>query len=250
MGAYGRIDPHLDGRHGPAGASDAEPAGAKGPVLSAGWESPRSLLDPALVRRFVREARRRRLAQQLGQQGEPLSLQQLLSMHGQATMGVLLILLALITTLPVAGVGTIFSLGIMAWAWRWARQQDAPRLERLRALKLNPAAAYRCLRWLAWLYSFAHRRLRPRWQGLLSPRLRWAWAAWVVLMAVVIFLPIPLGNLFPAVALLLFGLGLLTRDGLMMVCSLLLGAAGLSVLGLAGGWVWSAIAGWWPSAGF
>jgi hypothetical protein len=218
--------------------------------LSAAWESPRSLLDPALIRRFVREARRRRLAQLHGTQGEPLSLQQLLSMHGQATMAVLLILLALITTVPVAGAGTFFSLGIMAWAWRWARQQDAPRLERLRALKLNPRAAYRCLRWLAWMYTFAHRRLRPRWQGLYSPRLRWAWAAWVVLMALVIFLPIPFGNVFPAVALLLFGLGLLTRDGLMMAGSLMLGLAGLSFLGLAGGWLWATATGWWASAGF
>lgn len=218
--------------------------------MSAGLEPPRSLLDPALIRRFVREARRRRLAHLHGQQGEPLSLQQLLAMHGQATMAVLLILLALITTVPVAGAGTVFSLGILAWAWRWARQQEAPRLERLRALTLNPGAAYRCLRWLAWMYTFAHRRLRPRWHGLHSPRLRWAWAAWVALMALLIFLPIPFGNLFPAVALLLFGLGLLTRDGLMMLGSLLLGSAGLVVLSLAGGWLWSAVSGWWSSAGF
>ena len=63
-------------------------------------------------------------------------------------------------------------------------------------------------------------------------------------MALIIFLPIPLGNLFPAVALLLFGLGLLTRDGLMMLGSLLLGLAGLAFLGLAGGWLWAAVAEW------
>ena len=204
-----------------------------------------SLLDAALIRRFVREARQRRLAKLRGQAGEPLSLQQLLAMHGQATMGVLLILLALITTVPVAGAGMLFSLGIFAWAWRWARGEDAPRLERLRALKLGPQAALKVLRWLAWMYAFAHRHLRPRWQALYIPRLRWAWASWVALMAFIIFLPIPLGNLFPAVALLFFGLGLLTRDGLMLVASLALGLVGLTVLALAGGWLWAGVMGLW-----
>ena len=204
-----------------------------------------SLLDAALIRRFVREARLRRLAKLRGQACEPLSLQQLLAMHGQATMGVLLILLSLITTVPVAGAGMLFSLGIFAWAWRWARGEDAPRLERLRALKLGPQAALKVLRWLAWMYAFAHRHLRPRWQALYIPRLRWAWASWVALMAFIIFLPIPLGNLFPAVALLFFGLGLLTRDGLMLVASLALGLVGLTVLALAGGWLWAGVMGLW-----
>lgn len=207
-------------------------------------DGPRGSLDARLVRRFVREARLRRLARLHGQEGEPLSLEQLLAMHGQATMGVLLILLALITTVPVAGAGMLFSLGILAWAWRWARQQDAPALPRLRALKLHPQAAYRVLRSLAWIYSFAQRWSRPRWHGLQSPQLRWPWAVWVALMALIIFLPIPFGNVFPAVSLLLFGLGLLTRDGLMLLASLVLGLAGLGVLVAAGGWLWTWLAGW------
>lgn len=60
------------------------------------------------------------------------------------------------------------------------------------------------------------------------------------------FLPIPLGNLFPAVSLLMFGLGLLTRDGLMLVLSLLLGLAGLSALVAAAGWLWRVVASTWP----
>jgi hypothetical protein len=217
--------------------------------VNAAFPPQRSLLSPAFVRPFVRAARARRLALARGEAGEPLSLQQLLAMHGQATMGVLLILLALITTVPVAGAGTFFSLGIMAWAWRWARQQEAPQLERLRAIRLQPAAALRVLRSLAWMYSFAQRRLRPRWPALFSPRLRWAWAGWVVLMALIIFLPIPFGNVFPAVALLLFGLGLITRDGAMLVGSLLLGLAGMVFLGLAGGWIWDTVSSFWAGLG-
>ena len=90
------------------------------------------------------------------------------------------------------------------------------------------------------------RSLRPRWVWLHSMRLRWFWSVWVVLMALIIFLPIPLGNLFPAVSLLMFGLGLLTRDGLMLVLSLLLGLAGLSALVAAAGWLWRVVASTWP----
>jgi hypothetical protein len=206
------------------------------------------LLSIGFIRRFVRESRRRRLDLASGKPGDTLSLQQLLDMHGRATMAVLLIVLALITTIPVAGTGTVFSLAIMVWAWRWVLQREGSHgLARLDFLQISPAAASRSLRWLAWMYLFAHRRLRPRWSILYSPSLRWFWGLWVVLMALIIFLPIPFGNLFPAISLLMLGLGLLTRDGLMLVLSLLLGLAGLTALILAGGWIWHVIVEFWSS---
>jgi hypothetical protein len=163
-------------------------------------------------------------------------------------MAVLLIVLALITTIPVAGTGTVFSFAIMVWAWRWVRQREGMQgIGRLDFLQISPAAASRSLRWLAWMYLFAHRRLRPRWALLYASSMRWFWALWVLLMALIIFLPIPFGNLFPAVSLLMLGLGLLTRDGLMLVLSLLLGLAGLTALILAGGWIWHLIVEFWSS---
>ncbi len=204
------------------------------------------VLTASLIRRFVRQARLRRLALERGQSAPGLGLNELLALHGQASMPVLLILLALITTIPVAGAGTVFSLAIMVWAWRWLRHQEGlSGLARLDALQLSPRAAVRSLRYLAWVYLFAWRSLRPRWLGLQSAHLRWFWSAWVVLMALIIFLPIPFGNLFPAVSLLMLGLGLLTRDGLMMLLSVLLGLAGLTLLVLAGGWIWSLIVRFW-----
>lgn len=208
---------------------------------------PERVLSPSFIGRLVRQARLRRLALERGEQAQGLSLGDLLHLHGQANMPVLLIVLALITTLPVAGAGMVFSLGIMAWAWRWFRRQESlSGLGRFEGLQMSPRAAIRSLRWLAWIYLFAMRSLRPRWVWLHSMRLRWFWSVWVVLMALIIFLPIPLGNLFPAVSLLMFGLGLLTRDGLMLVLSLLLGLAGLSALVAAAGWLWRVVASTWP----
>lgn len=205
------------------------------------------MLSSAFIGRLVRQARLRRLALERGEPAQGLSLGELLKLHGQASMPVLLIVLALITTIPVAGTGTVFSLGIMVWAWRWLRHQDSvDGLGRFDALQLSPRAASRSLRSLAWIYLFAMRSLRPRWIWLLSLRLRWFWSVWVALMALIIFLPIPFGNLFPAVSLLMLGLGLLTRDGLMLVLSLLLGLAGLSALALAAGWIWHLVVSAWP----
>ncbi|MBM3361689.1 MAG: exopolysaccharide biosynthesis protein [Betaproteobacteria bacterium] len=209
----------------------------------------RGVIDAAFIRRFVREARRRRLDLQRGRPGDPLTLQQLLDLHGRATLPVLLIVLALITTVPVAGAGMLFSLAIMVWAWRWLRRRESLQgLERLNFLQISPRAASRCLRWLAGMYLFAGRWLRPRWAALFSSRLRGFWSLWVALMAFIIFLPIPFGNLFPAVSLLMLGLGLLTRDGLMLVLSLLLGLGGLGALIAAAGWLGQILMRAWTSA--
>jgi hypothetical protein len=55
-------------------------------------------------------------------------------------------------------------------------------------------------------------------------------------MAVLIVLPIPFGNVLPALALVLFGLGLAFRDGIAVVAGMitaLLGAAFCVGMGLA-----------------
>jgi len=208
----------------------------------------RGVIDSVFIRRFVREAKRRRSDLESGRPADSLTLQQLLDLHGGATMPVLLIVLALVTTIPVAGAAMLFSLAIMVWAWRWLRRRETLQgLERLDFIQISPRAASRCLRWLAWMYLFARRWLRPRWAPLFASRLRGFWSLWVALMALIIFLPIPFGNLFPAVSLLMLGLGLLTRDGLMLVFSLLLGLAGLTALILAGGWIWHWVVDFWLS---
>jgi hypothetical protein len=49
-----------------------------------------------------------------------LSLQDLLRLHGESSLAVLLMLLAVVSVLPVAGAGTVMSLGIWVVAWSWA----------------------------------------------------------------------------------------------------------------------------------
>ena len=67
-------------------------------------------------------------------------------------------------------------------------------------------------------------------------------------MAIIVVLPIPFGNLLPALALILIGLGLVFRDGLAVVVGLVGAGLALSVTAglMAMTWIWGSewILGW------
>lgn len=157
-----------------------------------------------------------------------LSLRELLHLHGEGSGAVLLMLMALLSTLPVAGAGTVLSLGIFALGWAWLCGRDNLQLpDRLAALTLNETWTRRCLHSLAWTYERAECWLRPRWPALCHARTRGGWALWIGLMALLIFLPLPLGNVLPGTSLMLLSLGWLFRDGLALLLSAATGLVGV-----------------------
>ncbi len=158
-----------------------------------------------------------------------LNLAELLRLHGDSSTAVVLMLMALLTVVPIAGAGTVLSLGILAIAWGWARGHDSVDLpERLGALSLNERWTSRCLHGLAWTYERANRWLRPRWSVWSHGATRWGWGAWIALMGAVIFLPLPLGNVLPSLSLILLSLGWMFRDGVALLVSALTGLAALA----------------------
>jgi len=178
----------------------------------------------------MNEGMAQRLRETAGSGAGPLrlSLRELLQLHGEQSGAVLLMLMALLSTVPIAGAGTVLSLGIFALAWAWLRGRDSLHLpERLAGLTLNETWTRRCLHWLAWTYERAERCLRPRWQALSHARTRFWWALWIALMAALIFLPLPLGNVLPGTSLMLLSLGWLFRDGLALLLSAATGAVGV-----------------------
>lgn len=173
-------------------------------------------------------AQRLRAASVSASGGLRLSLRGLLQLHGEASGAVLLMLMALLSTTPIAGAGTVLSLGLFALAWAWLRGHDSLVLpERLAGLQLSATWTRRCLHSLAWTYERAERWLRPRWRALSHARARCGWALWIALMAALIFLPLPLGNLLPGTSLMLLSLGWLFKDGLVLLLSAATGLAGL-----------------------
>lgn len=165
--------------------------------------------------------------------GPVLRLGDLLRLHGDDTPAIVLMLLALVSTMPVAGAGMVLSLGMFAIAWRWRHGARAVNLPaRLRSLSLGTAGTRRSLQVLAWLYARTGRWLHPRWTALARPGLAAAWGAWIAAMGFLIFLPLPLGNVLPATSLVVFSLGWMFRDGVALVVSLLIGvlAVGFALL--------------------
>jgi hypothetical protein len=162
-----------------------------------------------------------------------LSLRDLLSLHEDDSAAATLLLLALLCGVPVAGLGTVLAFALFAVAYRWRKGPGAgPLWPRLACITLTEAWSKRCLQALAWLYATADRCLRARWTLMCHSTTSLWWSAWIALMALLILLPLPLGNVLPSLSLVLLGLGWMFRDGLAMLLATVVGAAavGFAVL--------------------
>jgi hypothetical protein len=181
-------------------------------------------------------------------EGERVSLAELLEAHGPAAQGSLLLLLAVPCLLPLPGSGTLMGLGVLALAVAMLRGAESAALpRRVAALSLPREGGRKVLRSLAWLHERAQRWTRERVPGLLSPWAARVTALGVALMAVVLVLPIPFGNILPSLALLAYGLGLASRDGVVVLAghALALLTAGVTggLLVAASGWAVGAASG-------
>lgn len=182
-------------------------------------------------------------------QDERVSMRAMAQAHGPEAHGTLLLLLAMPCLLPVPGVGTVLGLGMAALAVAMWRGHCTPCLpQRVAELELPRHWAQRVLRGLASAYALAGRHARARLSHLATSGRRSATALAVGLMAAIVVMPIPFGNLLPAVALVFIGLGLVFRDGLAVILGLLM--SGVALVATTGlllmAWVWGSdwILGW------
>lgn len=177
---------------------------------------------------------------------ERVALHELAAAHGHAAQGTLLVLLAVPCLLPIPGTGTVLGWGLLALALTLWRGQAGPGLPaRVAAFQMPRRSAQQVLSLMARFYGMAGRLARERLAGLTLPRQQRWLAPKVALMALLIILPIPFGNLLPATALVLLGLGLVFRDGLAVLLAGATAALALlfSVALTAGAWQLGAA--WW-----
>ena len=80
-----------------------------------------------------------------------------------------------------------------------------------------------------WL-ARAERLLRPRLGWLCRPPAEYGVGLVCLLLSSIVFLPIPLGNMLPALAICLMALGILERDGLWVIAGLLTGVASVALV--------------------
>ncbi|MFC0218449.1 hypothetical protein FHS82_002318 [Pseudochelatococcus lubricantis] len=89
------------------------------------------------------------------------------------------------------------------------------------------AMTERAVPWLA----RAERLLRPRLLHLATPPMEYFIGAVCFLLSVILLLPIPLGNMLPALAICLFSLGILGRDGVWVLLGVVATIVSLVVVG-------------------
>ena len=168
-----------------------------------------------------------------------LTLSDLVNLHGHASIATLLLLYAVFCLMPVGGVGNVFGVALWLLSWQWARGNAGVGLPlRVAAMRLNQRWSLVMLQGLANGYRKAGQWLRPRWPGIQAEWTQPWWGAWIALQALVIFLPVPLGNTLPSFSLIALALGRLLADGCMHAASLLLGVLGLVYMALLGQATW------------
>ncbi|HAA30086.1 MAG TPA: exopolysaccharide synthesis protein exod [Cyanobacteria bacterium UBA8553] len=155
-------------------------------------------------------------------QGDEIRLRDLLHSMGDRAFGPVLLICALpeALPLPVAGASTIIGIPLMLISAQLVigfRQPWLPRWIVDRPLKrqLFEQLIYKALRYLKKL----ERILKPRWRLLTKPTSERLIGLLLLILAIVIALPIPFGNILPAIAIVLISLGMIERDGLMIAIS-------------------------------
>ncbi len=164
--------------------------------------------------------------------GSDISLKTILDNVGEQGFGLLLMTLSLPSALPIPAAGYSTPFGILfillgmqmmlgrhrPWLPRWALHRSMSRSFAEKAIGL-------AARWLEKIERLVHPRLE--WIG--SPFGSRFMSFVVVVMAILMTLPIPTTNTFPAIVIFLIGVGLSEKDGLFCLGACILGVAAIAL---------------------
>lgn len=155
---------------------------------------------------------------------DSVSVGEIVDLLGTRAFGALLFIFALPNLLPLPpGSSTILGAPLLLLTPQVALGVEAPWLpksidaRRIRGADLAKAFG----RLLPWVERF-EKISRPRWAVMLSPLGERTIGAICSVLSFVLILPIPLGNLLPALTIGVFGFSLFQRDGLFVVAGYVL----------------------------
>lgn len=169
-----------------------------------------------------------------------ISLGDLLERLDRRSFSSVFLLLAMLCLLP--GVSIIAGLVMIFPAVQMALGFSAPRFPRF--IQEYRVAVLSLQKWglrTVPLISKLEQFIKPRSSVFSQLIVQRSLGAFVVLLAIVVAIPFPLSNYLPAISVICIALGLLERDGLMIVCGIIIGmlaiALGLSVFYVLVGWL-------------
>jgi len=173
--------------------------------------------------------------------GRNVTLGDLLDRLGHQATAVVLVIFAIPAIIPTPGIpaGMIFGSALAVFSLQLvAGGREFLLPKRLARTALPQGLLQRMLAWLvpklAWLESW----MRPRMAWLSRDGVLRLHGLFVFVMAVLIALPIPFGNVLPGLAIFLIGIGLAQRDGATVLIGwgFGLGALAFTAFLFLGGW--------------
>ena len=162
---------------------------------------------------------------------ERVSIGDLLASMDARAMGALLLIFALPNVLPsLPGTSGILGLPLIYLTSQMmlGRLPWLPKFIADRSLARRDFAALidRMEPWLAWSERF----LKPRLNWLVHEKAERLIGLVALLLSVILILPIPFGNMLPALAICLFALGLMEHDGVWVIAGMVVSVAATSVV--------------------
>lgn len=154
----------------------------------------------------------------------------LAALHDRA-IGALIFVFAVPNTIPMPpGASSILGAPLLFLTAQLAFAR-APWLPRVIADRSMDRAHFAAVveRVAPWLVR-AERLLRPRLSILVRPPAEYLIGVICLLLSIILFLPIPMGNMPPAVAICMFSLAVLERDGVWALAGLCAAAASITIV--------------------
>ncbi len=177
-----------------------------------------------LSRRLVRAAARERGT------AEDMSIGELIETLGDRSFGWCILLFGLINMLPMpVGSNMITSIPVVLLTGQMALGLHRVRLPRfVLNRRVSRKRFQKLVLWLGPAIRPVERLVRPRLDQVFAPRAERALGAFLFVVALALFAPIPLSGYIPAAALCLAAIGLVERDG-----AVTLAGAGLGLVAIA-----------------
>lgn len=168
--------------------------------------------------------------------GDTIRLGELIQSLGSRAFGPTILICALpeALPLPIAGVSAIIGAPLIVFSTQLLLGFSSPRIPKWlakRSFKRKDLEKIvdRILRYLRRI----ERLIRPRWQFATTPLVERFLGLLFLILAIVIALPIPLGNMLPAIAIVLISLGLIEADGVLVVVGTIFALIVLAIMASA-----------------
>ncbi len=163
---------------------------------------------------------------------ERVSVGHLLDTMRDRAFGALMFIFALPNILPAfPGTSIVLGAPLILLSAQLALGRSSPRLPRILRDRSVTKGDFEALvvRTVPWVFR-AERLLKPRVSWLTAKPCEQVMGALCFLLAVILVLPLPLGNVLPAFAICVLSLALLERDGLAVLAGVLLGLIAIAVV--------------------